>query len=197
MTVVKGRYNPSVHAVERIREYFGIMEDSAKTFINEAMHKAKYVTTQRDGNLVYKYEDKDAMIVVDAKTNVIITVLPPNGKGKRNGSSEGFRPLDVSNEILAAAHATIKRELTKARRRFTSEYRKLQIEQAELGVEIAQAIVNKARCKAPHTQALIQARIDATQEYYDAVQAKIERVQAEYSRTRTEAQVFIGSGVTS
>lgn len=189
------KYNPSVHAVERIREYFGVMEESAKAFANELMRTAKYVTTQRDGKLVYKHADKDAMLVVDAKSCTIVTVLPPAGAGKRN-KANAPSAFPEGNAIIAAARATIQRELAKARRNFTSELRKLQIEQAELGVEIAQAIVNKARCKAPHTQALIQERIDAMQTYYDVVGAKIAKEQSEYNRVRTEAQAFISIETT-
>lgn len=191
--MTQGRYNPSVHAVERIREYFGIMEEGAKSFINEAMRKAKYVTTQRDGNLVYKYEDKDAMIVVDAKTNVIITVLPPSGKGKRNGTSEGFRPLDVSNEILAAAHTTIKRELAKARRQFTREYRMLTEEIAVIGLEIAQLSLNKARARSPITQQHITDKVSEIHARQTQLAEQRKQLKAEYRSTKTEAQAFLGT----
>lgn len=173
--ITSGKYNPSVHAVERIRQYFGIMEDGAKSFVNEAMRKAKYVTTQRDGNLVYKYEDKDAMIVVDDKTNVVITILPPNGKGKHNKTDS--LKLSQDNVFISAFQATIKRELTKARRIYIRETRSLAEEIAVLGVDIAQLTLNKARARSPITQGHIQRKIDEL--HAEAVRKDDEKVELE------------------
>lgn len=188
------KYEITRHAVDQAVERLGKQRANASNDIQMLMQTAVYQGITGTGRVFDHHPSRTRMILA-REIDRVITVYSMDSR--KEGTSEGFRPLDVSNEILAAAHATIKRELTKARRRFTSEYRKLQIEQAELGVEIAQAHVNKARCKAPHTQALIQARIDATQEYYDAVQAKIDGLQTEYSRTKTEAQAFLGSEVTS
>lgn len=204
MTLRKLKYRPAAHAIERLREYFGVKEIHALDFSNDSMEKAQFVTTQTDGRRLYKNDELDVMIVV-ADDNTIITYLPAPEKRreiKRTGKPlippakpQATQTIPTTNAIIAAAHATIKRELTKARRSFTAEVRKLKIEQAELGVEIAQAAVNKARCMAPHTQALIQERIDAMQTYYDVVGAKIAKESAEYSRVKAEAQAFIGEAV--
>lgn len=191
------QYMPTTHAIERFREYFGVKEIYAIDFSNEIMADAHFIMKQPDGKRIYQNEAYDAMVVLDPKVDRIITVLPSAEKRKEIEANvtPTVRKAIGDNPVIAAAYETIKRELTRARRSFTTEYRKLKIEQAELGVEIAQATVNKIRCKAPHTQALIQARIDAAQTYYDVVGSKIERVQAEYSRMKTEAQAFIGTEV--
>lgn len=207
MTNRKLKYMPSTHAIERFREYFGTKEIHAVDFANDLMANAKFVMLQpgQDGQTpkrIFKNEERDVMIVVDEKRDTIITVLPSQDKRKEIANPVLAQAIVITkatpagNAIIAAAHATIQRELAKARRSFTTELRKLKIEQAELGVEIAQATVNKVRCMAPHTQALIQARIDAMQTYYNAVGAKIAKESAEYSRIKTEAQAFIGMEVS-
>lgn len=207
MTLRKLKYKPSTHAIERFREYFNVKEFNAVDFANDLMQGAKFVVTQPDGRRLFKNEAYDVMIVIGGKNNTIITVLPSQDNRKeieQTGAPIVAKPTPAikpkatthTNAIIAAAHATIQRELAKARRSFTSEIRKLKIEQAELGVEIAKATVNKVRCMAPHTQALIQERIDASQAYYDVVGAKIAKESAEYNRVKTEAQEFIGMEVS-
>ena len=202
MTLRKLKYRPAAHAIERLREYFGVKEIHALDFSNDSMVKAQFVTTQTDGRRLYKNDELDVMIVV-AEDNTIITYLPaPEKRREIERTGKPLNPVmpkavtSPTNAIIAAAHATIQRELAKARRSFTSEIRKLKIEQAELGVEIAQATVNKVRCLAPHTQELIQQRIDAMQTYYDVVGTKIAQESAEYIRVKTEAQAFIGEEVS-
>lgn len=199
MTTKTAQYMPTVHAIERFREYYGVKEIYAIDFANELMADAHFIMSQPDGRRIYQNDEYDTMVALDPKVNRIITVLPSAEKRKEieAKATPTVRKAIGNNAIIVAAHETIKRELAKARRNFTTEYRKLKIEQAELGVEIAQATVNKIRCKAPHTQELIQVRIDAAQEYYAVVGAKIEQVQAEYSRMKTEAQAFLGESVTS
>ena len=182
------KYNPSVHAVERIRERFGIMEEHAKNFVNQLMDSAKYVTTQADGKIVYKHEAKDAMIVVDDKTKVVVTILPPANEGRRNRYTKS---VDTTNAIIEKARTVIQRELAKSQRKYTAEYRALSLEQAELAVEIAQANVKKVRCKAPHTQALIQERIDSLQSYHQAIETKLNAIKAEHDRMTAEAMAFV------
>lgn len=192
----KRKYFPTVHSIERAREYFGVNELHAVDFVNDLAEASTFLMQQPETRrrIVYN-EDYDVKLVLSSSDNTVITLLPPGKHEQRDVTAPKAMP--VGNAIIEAAHATIKRELAKARRTFIAEFRKLKIEQAELGVEIAQANVNKVRCKAPHTQELIQQRIDASQTYYDVVGAKIERVQAEYNRTKTEAQAFLGTEVAS
>lgn len=185
------------HAIEQSIERLGRKESTARNDLFQRMQTATYQGRTSMGRIFDHYESRTRFVLALDKDTVITVYSMDTAKGeipcervKIAGEITG-----ASNAILAAAHATIKRELAKARRTFIAEFRKLKIEQAELGVEIAQATVNKVRCKAPHTQELIQQRIDASQTYYDVVGTKIERVQAEYNRTKTEAQAFLGTEV--
>lgn len=190
-------YEVTAHAVERAVERLGRKREHAANELIQRMQTAVYVGTSGHGRIFDHYRTR-SRIVVDKTRDIVVTVYSMDTD--EEGNPVIRTPLvpihSSSNVILAAAHATIKRELAKARRSFTAELRKLKIEQAELGVEIAQAIANKARCKAPHTQTIIQQRIDAMQTYHDVVGAKIAEETAEYSRVKTEAQAFIGEGVS-
>lgn len=185
------KYNPTVHAVERIRQYFGVMEEHAKQFANELMRAAKYVTTQADGKLVYKHAGKDVMLVVNAETRTVITVLPPAGEGERN---KAITSISVTNNaIIAAAHATIQRELAKARRSYTREYRKLTEEIAVIGLEIAHLSLNKARARSPITQRQISEKVAEIHAEQTRLADQRKRLEAEYQAAKTEAQAFISN----
>jgi len=175
-------YNPSVHAVERIRERFGIMEENAKNFVNQLMAVAKYVTTQPDGKVVYKHAGRDTMIVVDERTKTIVTVKPPVTLKAQ---------LSASNPFYKDITATIKRELTKAQRQFTKEFRSLSESQALVQIEIAQLTLNKARAKNPKTQSVIQANIDVALGLFDEIGGALGELTTEFERTKREADAFL------
>lgn len=183
------KYNPSVHAVERIREYFDVQEDGAKRFINEAMRKSKYVTTQADGKLVYKNAEHDAMIVVNATSNTVVTVLPPKGRGKSNAYTL------QETRFNGAITATIRREMAKARRAYVRETRRLSEEIAIIGLEIAQLTLNKARAKSPVTQRHISAKVADIHAEQERLAAIRKQADTEYKALRAEAAALIGQEV--
>jgi hypothetical protein len=185
------KYNPSVHAVERIRQYFGIMEDSAKNFANQLMESAKYVTTQTDGKCVYKHDAKDVMIVVDTKKNVIVTVLPPNGEGNNTKQVVVKPKVSGYNAIIEKAREVITKEIAKARRQFTKETRKLTLTEAEIGFEIATLALNKARARNPLTQASIEAKINELEQGRQAVFAELLTVRERFEQMRRDAEGYL------
>lgn len=196
----KLKYLPSTHAIERFREYFGTKEIHAVDFANDLMKSASFVVTQPDGRRIFKNDEYDTMVVLASKDNTIITVLPSQDKRKELTQPTEESPIvtiEVKpkvagyNAIIEKAREVIVREIAKASRQFTKEYRELNIEQAELSVEIAQSTVKKFRCKAPHTQLIIQERIDALQRYHDVVQAKLQLVETEYESLTKEAEGYL------
>lgn len=209
MTLRKLKYRPESHAIDRLLEFFGVKEIHAADFINDVMKSAEHVTTQTDGRRLFKNDGFPAMLVV-AKDNGIVTVLPSpeiRRKVKRTGTpvttwvtARGNLKVTTvktvenspNNAIITAARVTIQRELTKARRIFTREYRTLKLEIAELGVEIAQASVNLVRCKHPGTQTIIQRKIDELQANSENLNEVLADKQSEYDRMRREAAEFIG-----
>lgn len=195
MTLRKLKFRPTVHAIERMRDYFGTKEIHAMDYANELMQGAQHVKTQPDGRNVFKSVVQDVMLVI-GDGNAIITILPPPGRGKNNAYSEPVQQAyNTANPILAAASATIKRELTKARRQFTREYRVLTEEIAVVGLEIAQLSLNKARARSPITQRHITEKVSEIHARQTQLAEQRKQLEAEYSAIKTEAQAFIGEGV--
>lgn len=205
MTLRKLKYRPAAHAIERLREYFGVKEIHALDFSNESMQKAQFVTNQADGRRLYKNDELDVMIVV-AEDNTIITYLPALDKRKEiKRTGKPLSPIipaiqskaaPATNAIIAAAHATIQRELAKARRSFTREYRKLTEEIAVIGLEIAQHSLNKARARSPITQAQIAGKVTEIHAEQTRLAEQRKRLESEYRATKAEAQQFIGMEVS-
>ena len=209
MTLRKLKYRPAAHAIERLREYFGVKEIHALDFSNDSMVGAQFVTTQTDGRRLYKNDELDVMIVV-AEDNTIITYLP--APDKRREIERTGKPISLAtastpsipepvrikqgNAIIAAAHATIQRELAKARRQFTREYRSLTEEIAVVGLEIAQLSLNKARARSPITQRHITDKVSEIHAKQTQLAEQRKRLEAEYSAIKTEAQQFIGMEVS-
>lgn len=206
MTNRKLKYRPAAHAIERLREYFGVKEIHALDFSNDSMVGAQFVTNQADGRRLYKNDELDVMIVV-AEDNTIITYLP--ALDKRREIERTGKPLNPvitqaipkavtspTNTIIAAAHATIQRELAKARRSFTREYRRLTEEIAVIGLEIAQHSLNKARARSPITQQQIAEKVTEIHAEQTRLAEQRKRLEAEYRAAKSEAQQFIGMEVS-
>lgn len=204
MTLRKLKYRPAAHAIERLREYFGVKEIHALDFSNESMIGAQFVTTQTDGRRLYKNDELDVMIVV-ADDNTIITYLPAQDKRKEiKRTGKPLIPAQApatlvsigNNPIIVAARATIQRELAKARRRFTREYRKLTEEIAVIGLEIAHHSLNKARARSPITQQQIADKVAEIHAEQTRLAEQRKRLEAEYRAVKAEAQQFIGMEVS-
>ena len=181
------RWNPSVHAVRRIKERCGIEEIHAKSFINQLMQTAQYVTSQGK-NPVYKHEGRDVFIVADTEKNTIVTVYSaeetPNGTPKPKQSAVGITVDRIANAV--------KREFKRMQTEALRDIRKLKEEYAAMYVEIAQLKYNKIRCKAPHTQQHIQAKIDElvakTSELSKIIDAKLTEVET----AQSEIEAVVG-----
>lgn len=201
MTRRKLKYRPAGHAIERLREYFGVKEIHALDFANDTMDKAQFVTSQTDGRRIYKNDELDVMIVV-AEDNTIITYLP--APEKRREIERTGKPLTVQvspkeiptdNVFLTSFQAVVKRELSKARRLYIREYRRLTEEIAVIGVDIAQLTLNKARARSPITQEHIQRKIDDL--HAEAVRmddAKGE-LESQFRAMKSEVSEFVGTEV--
>lgn len=181
------RWNPSVHAVRRIKERCNIDETQAKSFINQLMQTAKYVTTQERGQLVYMHEGRDLFIVVDAEKNTVITVYSVDET--EDGVPKPKSIAAITTNRLATA---IKREFKRMQTEALRDIRKMKEEYAAMYVEIAQLKYNKIRCRAPHTQLIIQTKIDElvakTSELTKVIDAKL----TEIERAKSEVQAVAG-----
>lgn len=185
------RWNPTVHAIRRLKERYNIEEADAKTYLNDAMRQAKYITTQPDGKLVYKHASYDMMIVVDATKNTIVTLFSAT-------QTETGAPVDISpkkSSVIITVDriaSALKRELRIFTAQLKREANRLVEQQAELNVRIAELALNKARCKAPHTRDLIQSRIDEVTGHVTALAKEIDAKLTEIQRAESEVKAVVG-----
>lgn len=199
--IKKRKFFPSVHSIERAREYFGINELHAVDFVTDLARESKFLMVQPDTKrrIVYN-EEHDVKLVLGPSDNTVITILPPGKRKQSDASLPKLIAVDKAarhNPIIAAASATIQRELTKARRQFTREYRVLTEEIAVIGLEIAQLSLNKARARSPITQRHITDKVSEIHARQTQLAEQRKQLEAEYSAIKTEAQAFIGEAVTS
>lgn len=180
------RWNPTVHAVKRLKERMGIEPESAKNYVNQLMQAAKYVTTQADGQTVYHHAEKNVMIVVNIAKNSVITLFSDTW-------TEDGTPVKTEEKPSALAESTpkltvdriadaVKREYKRMRTEVTREINRMKEEYAATGVKIAELKWKQVRCKAPHTKALIQSRIDelvaVTRQITTEIDAKLTQMDA-------------------
>ena len=173
------RWNPTVHAVKRLKERMGIEPESAKNFVNQLMQAAKYVTTQADGNTVYHHANKNVMIVVDVEKSSVITLFSDTWTADgAPAKAEDSAPKLTVDRIADA----VKREYKRMRTEVTREINKMKEEYAATYVKIAELKWKYIRCKAPHTKELIQSRIDelvaVTQQISTEIDAKLTQIDA-------------------
>lgn len=183
------RWQPTVHAVRRIKERCGVEEVHATNFVNQLMQTAKYVTTQGK-RLVYLHEGRGVMIVVNAEEGVIITVHPAESPKETNAESTQIKSKKtITIDRISAA---IKRELSRMTTQLRREIRKLTEQQAQLNISAAELTLNKIRCKAPHTQALIQNRIDAIITQVDEIAQEVDAKLTQIKVAEREVSEVIG-----
>lgn len=191
MTRRKLKYRPSVHAIERMREYFGTKEIHAVDYANELMQGAQFVRTQPDGKHVFKSVKQDVMLVIGAN-HAVVTVLPPPGRGKNNANTTPESPIITQPNVFTdAIKATIARELRKAQTLFKRSYRQHTLKLADVNLEIAELFRNKVRCKHPGTQDIIQQQIDVLQAESERLNDAIETQEREFRAIEEEASLYL------
>lgn len=192
MTQNNLRWNPTVHAIKRIKERCGIEETQAKAFVNQLMQNAKYITTNPNGTSVYKHDKRDIMMVVNPELNVVITI---HSATKTETGAPNDEPTQVKSQskiTIDRISAAIKRELSKMTTQLRREIRKLTEQQAQLNISAAELTLNKIRCKAPHTQALIQTRIDAIITQVDDLAQEIDAKLTQIKNAEREVSEVVG-----
>lgn len=153
----------STHAKLRLTERFNIPPHQADSYVNQLRVNAVFKGEDNSPGgkvvLVYDHYKSGARLLVDQNGRTVITVKLLDAV-KIDGEILLVKtaPKKITIDRISAA---IKRELSRMTTQLRREIRKLTEQQAELNVNIAEMNLKKIRCKAPHTQALIQTRIDA------------------------------------
>lgn len=150
-------YTVSHHAMERARLRFGIEGHRVVDWINGVMAKAKYVSEQGGGRLMYEHEDMQ--IIVGDKTRKVITIHPNTR-------------LDFLRPALEREARRLKREATRniraAERRLAKEYK-----------ELGERIVNYANAKNPNTREIVAEGVQQKEAQIKQIKIEIDRMEDE------------------
>ena len=176
------RWTPTVHAIQRLKERFEVTPEGAVNYVNQIMTQAKYVSAGKAGKLVYYYEKRDMMIVVNPDENVIVTV------------HEGAEPTAKSNAAITIDRiaTAVKREFKRMTTQYQREIRKLTEQKAQLGVLVAELTLNKIRCYHPGTQSLIQSRIDEAKSQIESLANDIDVKLTQLQAAESEVKAVVG-----
>ena len=176
------RWTPTVHAIQRLKERFNVTPEGAVNYVNQIMAQAKYVSAGKADKLVYYYEKRDMMIVVNPDENVIVTV------------HEGTEPTTKSNVAITIDRiaTAVKREFKRMTTQYQREIRKMTEQKAQLGVLVAELTLNHVRCDAPHTKALIQSRIDEAKSQIEALANDIDAKLTQLQAAESEVKAVVG-----
>lgn len=172
-------YEMCEHAIERAWERFNIPADKALAHFNNLLKTAIWHSDSGSGRL-YDHNKSRTRIVVDPKCKRILTVYRLESE------------LSRSKITIDRISAAIKRELSKMTTQLRREIRKLTEQQAQLNVTIAELTLNKIRCKAPHTQALIQTRIDAIITQVDEIAQEVDAKLTQIKNAEREVSEVVG-----
>ena len=150
-------YYVTHHAAERARLRFGIESERVGEWFNEMMSKAKYVSSQGGGRLLY--EADGVQFIVGDKTRTVITVHPAT-------RLDFLRP-------------TLEREIRKIRREYTRNIRALERSLAGQYARLAEQMTNYANARNPQTRDLVGGRMEETERHIEGTRRKIERMEDE------------------
>lgn len=187
------KWYATTHAKTRLTERFNIPTHQADSYVNQLRVNAVYKgETQDNGKtaFVYDHYKSGVRLLLDKKGSNVITV-------------KQLDTVKIDGEILLIKteprkltidriSAVIKRELSKMTTQLRREIRKLTEQQAELNVSIAELTLNKIRCRAPHTQALIQTRIDAIITQVDEIAQEVDAKLTQIKNAEREVSEVVG-----
>jgi len=176
--------NVSSHAIDRAVERLGQTKHFAEQHIRQLLAASNYhgETPAPNGKRdIYIHRKTGTTIVIDPSNNIVVTVYKAEEQSKSAAS--------ITVDRIANA---VKREFKRMQTEVTREVRKLSEQVAIMHAEAAQLNVNKIRCRAPHTQLLIQARIDDILTRADELAKVIDVKLTEIERAKSEVQAVAG-----
>lgn len=179
------KYAVTTHAIERAVERLGRNRQHASNDLVQRMQTAVYQGEVSQGRIFDHYASRTRLILAKTEDTIITVYSMDVSK-----ADEKAKP-SVYNAIIEKARVVIGKEIAKARRQFTTESRKLTLTEAEIGFEIATLALNKARCKAPHTQATLQSRINELEQGRQAVFAELLTVRERFEQMRKDAEGYL------
>lgn len=178
------KLNVSMHAIERARERFDAkgtndnVTHTLRSWFTRAVRKGR----DNASGIIFDNVAKDVRMILDETCQTVLTVY-------RLSEVDEYVAKKMSPKLTVDRIANaVKREYKRMRTDALREIRKLKEEYAAIYVEIAQLKYNKIRCRAPHTQLLIQTRIDdlvaKTSELTKIIDAKLTEIEVADSEVK-------------
>lgn len=187
-------YAISSHAIDMAVERLERKRAHAKNELIQLMQTARYQGESGEGRVFDHYASRTRLILAD-DTDKVITVYPMDSEKPAKYYDKPKVAIEVKpnvyNAIIEKARQVITKEIAKARKQFTTESRKLVLTEAEIGVEIAQLALNKARARNPLTQASIATRINELEAGRQAVFAELIKVRDKFESMRKDAESYL------
>lgn len=173
------------HAINRAVERLGFLKTDAENNLRQLLAVATFHGTgsgPKGATEIYVHHKTKTTIVISRKDNCIVTVYKGDAEPTQSKAT-------ITIDRISAA---IKRELSKMTTQLRREIRKLTEQQAQLNVSAAELTLNKIRCRAPHTQALIQTRIDAIITQVNEIAQEVDAKLTQIKNAEREVSEVIG-----
>lgn len=174
----------SQHAIERITERLNQPEFNAENYVRMLLASATYMGTTSNRHGIcdnYSHHKSGVTIVVSQADKRVVTVK------SRIEQAPATTTISVSRISDA-----IKREFARMKTELSRQIRKHSEQLARLEIEVATLKLNKVRCKAPHTQELIQSRIDGFMAQVTELAQEIDVKLTQIQTAETEVKAVVG-----
>lgn len=183
-------YRVTAHAIERAVERLGVAQQHARNHLRQLIQSAYYVgETVTAGNRKVRYFDhaKSRVRLVVGLDDSIVTV---------------YRFPDEVSELKEAAPALpeafaddirqlVLRKVNAIKREHGRKKRALEIERAEVSLEIAQLELNHAKAKSPKTRATIKEQLSALITKRERIEYEMDAAETEYKRIIEGTGAFV------
>ncbi|MGE7843927.1 hypothetical protein ACQKNX_24475 [Lysinibacillus sp. NPDC093712] len=178
----------SMHAIDRAKERLDVKGTNENVAHTLRQWYTRSVRKGRDGTggIIFDNIAKDVRLILDETCQTVITTY-------RLSTVDDYVAQKLAPKLtVERISAAIKRELSRMTTQLRREIRKLTEQQAQLNVSIAELTLNKVRCKAPHTQALIQTRIDAIITQVDSLAQEVDAKLTQIKVAEREVSEVVG-----
>lgn len=182
------KLNVSLHAIERARERLDVKgtNDNVSHTIRQWYTRAVRKGRDNASGIIFDNVAKDVRMILDETCQTVITMY-------RLSTVDEYVAQKLAPKVtVGRLKSAILRELSRMTTQLRREIRKLTEQQAQLNVDIAELTLNKVRCKAPHTQALIQTRIDAIITQVDDLAQEIDAKLTQIKNAEREVSEVVG-----
>lgn len=184
------QYKITKHAIDRAIERLGCPSESdAVNRLNQLAQSAFYVGDiphERGGRVRVCDHVKKRVRLIISHSDEIITVYPFDEVA---GAVKANSRTPLSDKVTSF----VSKELRKAETQFKRLSRRAEIEMAELGMELAQLALNKAKAKSPKVKAAIADRIRDKNALLSEISERVEREADQFNKLKKGAEMY-GAG---